>query len=293
MSSMPKSGKKIPPENEFDEIVLTGPAENPFVSNEDDLGDFSVYWQNKSAAAVTEYTLLNVSDGPKTVLNVSFTGWRFETTGGVTEKIGPVTIDGNVVSRFPSTDSYYGETAGGNLYGQLNSLPFRYDSSLKIEWEHAGTGNNVTGWAFVLGSGPHSIAVVRDGEPVYMTAENLSEEQIDGMDVPDGYKIVRNPDISHEDPMNRGMWDDSEGEVVDHPYWKPFHDTLDKLDGMGGKAGSQAVIEKIEKNPTAFEGVLAGENPMEDPVEEAVQFWYERERERSPDLSELEEIRNL
>jgi len=143
----------------------------------------------------------------------------------------------------------------------------------------------------VLGSGPHSIAVVKDGSRVYMTATNLSERTIEQMNVPKGYKIVKNPEIDHPFPQTKGMWDDDKEKVVDHPYWKPFHDTLEKLNEMRRRAGSQGVIEKIERNPTSFENILERENPMENPVEEAVQFWYEREKEQGTDLSELEKIR--
>jgi len=136
----------------------------------------------------------------------------------------------------------------------------------------------------------HSAAVVEDGEPVYMAAENVSEETIEGMNVPSGYKVVK-AEIDHPNPQTRGMWDDDKGKVVDHPYWKPFHDTLDKLDGMRRRIGSQNLLGKIEEDPTPFENIFEGENPMEDPVEEAVQFWYEREKEESIGLSELNRIR--
>jgi len=262
-----------------------------FASHEDDLSDVSVYHQVKSPSSVTEYTLLDVSDGPKTVLNLSAFGRFPEDTAGYSNTIGPVTIDGASNTPFPSENSYDAQDYGGDFCCSLVGGPFRYDKSLKVEWQHAGTGYKVRVDAQILGSGPYSIAVVRDGDPVYMTAENVSEETIEQMNVTDGYKIVRDPEIVHENPQIRGMWDDDKERVVDHPYWKPFYDTLDKLNGMRRRAGSQAVLEKIERNPTSFENVYRGENPMEDPVEEAVQFWYEREKKQSTDLSELEKIR--
>jgi len=265
--------------------------ENPYASDEDDLGDVSVYFQRKSPTAETNYVLLDVSDGPKTCLNIAAGGQYLMTTERNTNRIGPVTVDGVATSDFPTSNEYRLQVAGGSGSSFMASYPIRYDDSLKIEWRHAGTGNDISVFAFILGSGPHSIAVVKDGEPVYMTAENVGEEQIESMNVPNGYEIARNPGITHEDPQIRGMWDGSKGEVVDHPYWKPFHNTIDKLNGMRRRTGSQAVLEKIEENPTSFENMLEGEIPMEDPVEEAIQLWYEREMEESASLSELDKMR--
>jgi len=261
-------------------------------SVEDDLSDVSVYYQYKNPGTATEYTLLDVTNGPKTLLTGRAVGHYFQSQSDVNWNIGPITVDGSVTSVFPNIDFYArSEDQGGNLIGALFLPPLRYDSSLKVEWQHGGSGYYVTVAAFILGSGPHNVAVVKDGEPVYMSAQNLSEATIEQMNVPKGYKIVKNPEIDHPEPQTRGMWDDDKEEVVDHPYWEPFHDTLEKLDGMRRRAGSQKVIEKIERNPTSFENMLEGENPMEDPVEEAVQFWYEREKEQSTDLSELDRIR--
>jgi len=180
----------------------------------------------------------------------------------------------------------------GNNCGMLSIHPIRYDDSLKVEWSQWGTGRRVVANAYILGSGPHSIAVVKDGEPVYSRAFNVGEDAVESIGVPEGYKIVIDPAIDHPDPQTKGMWDDSKEKVVDHPYWKPFHDALDKLDGMRRRVGSRPVLEKIDKNPTGFENILEGKNPMENPVEEAIQFWYEREAERTVDLKELDTLRS-
>jgi len=289
--SVPDPGDKAPPENEFEELRMRSPAENPFLSNEDDLSDVSVYHQRKNPSSVTDYTLVDVTDGPKTVLNIPFSGHNILTTAGDAGRIGPVTIDGTA-NDYSSPDNHVVQDSAGDYVIGFGGLPFRYDSSLKVEWEQPGTGHYVVVDCYILGSGPHTAAVVRDGEPVYMTAQNLSEETIEEMNVPKGYKIVRNPDITHPNPQSRGMWDDDKEKVVDHPYFKVFHDTLDKLNGMRRRVGSRNVLERIEKNPPSYENVLEGENPMEDPVEEAVQFWYEREQKRSTELKELEELRS-
>jgi len=261
-------------------------------SVEDDLGDVSTYLQYKNPTSVTEYVLLDVADGPKTCLNIYGMGNTIcDTAATANGYLGPVTVDGTVSDTFPGDRGIFEEAASDRWFGHGSTYPIRYDSSLKVEWEHNGSGNMVTAAAFVLGSGPHDVGVVRDGSRVYMTATNLSEATIEQMNVPKGYKIVKNPEIDHPFPQTRGMWDDDKEEVVDHPYWEPFHDTLERLDGMRRRAGSQKVLEKIERSPTGFENILEGENPMEDPVEEAVQFWYEREKEQGVSLSELEKIR--
>jgi len=261
------------------------------VSTEDDLSDVSTFYQRKAPTAETEYTLCDLTDGPKTVLSIGAIGDadRPQTPAGNPTRVR-VTVDGTA-SDYPSTNDYWARDRGGDPQVIYCGYPIRYDSSMKVEWLHGGDGDESTVWAWILGSGPYNIAVVKDGEPVYITASNLSEETIEGMNVLSNYRIVRNPDITHPDPQNRGMWDDDKEKVVDHPYWKPFHDTLDKLDAMRRRVGSQGVLEEIKKNPTSFENMLEGENPMEDPVEEAIQFWYERERKESVSLSELDRIR--
>jgi len=260
-------------------------------SHEDDLSDVSVYFRRDSPTTATSYVVCDLSDGPKTCLNLGGKGYR---VGNEVDEyaMGPITVDGVSTAEFPSTDAYQTGDDAGDVENFIPGYPIRYDDTLKVEYTHNGSGKQCIAYALVLGSGPHSVAVVKDGEPVYMTAENVSEETMEGMGVPDGYKVVKDPEIDHPNPQIRGMWDDDKEEVVDHPYWKPFHDTLDRLDGMRRRVGTQAVIEKIERNPTPFENVLEGENPMEDPVEEAVQFWYERESERTTELEELEELRS-
>jgi len=256
-----------------------------FLSDEDDISDVSIYRQIKSPAAQTNYTLLDVSDGPKVLTNLVAVGYNFRDAHSNTgSTIGPVTIDGTQTVSWPSAVPYYGDANTGDVLPIVVSPPVRYDSSLKVEWQQTGTGNDVMALAFILGSGPHSVAVVKDGEPVYMTAENLSERTIEGMNVPKGYKIVKNPEIDHPNPQTVGMWDDDRGEVVDHPFEKPFHETLDKLNRMSRRTSVQDVLDRIDKNPTPYENVFEGELPREDPVEEAIQFWYEREKENSQTL---------
>jgi len=260
-------------------------------SHEDDFSDLSLYYQRKAPTAVTEYTLVDVSDGPKTVVCGMVVGQVLYATDGTADRIGPVTVDGTANTYHPGNKAFNAQDANGAWYNLLRLLPVRYDSSYKVEWEHEGDGDTSTAYVFILGSGPHSVAVVKDGEPVYMTAENLSERTIEEMSVPSGYRIVRDPEITHEDPQTKGMWDDDEERIVDHPYWKPFHETLDKLGSMAMRSSVEGIIGRIEKNPTAYDGVFQGELPQEDPVEEAIQFWYEREKERGTDLSQLKKIR--
>jgi len=254
------------------------------VSEENDLSDVSYYYQWKTATTVTEYVLVDVSDGPKTVLQVSALGERIANTAGDTDRIGPITVDGTKVGAYPAAEHFSARNANNYRIPTFTGFPFTYDSSLKVEWETRGT-YYVCAYAFILGSGPHSVAVVKDGEPVYMTAGNLSEETIEEMNAPSGYEIVKHPSIDHPDPQTRGMWDADKEEVVDHPFLKPFHDTLDRLDEMSRRETVQKVLDKIDEKPTSYEGVLEGEMPREDPVEEAIQFWYEREKERTSKLS--------
>jgi len=260
------------------------------VSREDDLSDVSIYHQQKNPAAVTDYTLLDVADGPKTCMQLCGFGWQILTTAGDGNRLGPVTIDGVANSDYPSATGYFMQDDTSDYSSIFSGFPFRYDSSLRIEWEHSGSGYNCGISAYILGSGPHSVAVVKDGEPIYMTAENLSEETIEGMKVPNGYRVVRT-EIDHPNPQTRGMWDDDKERVVDHPYFKDFHDTLDELDRMARRTGVQDVLDKIDEKPTSFEGVFKEGLPREDPIEEAVQFWYERESEESTSLRELEKLR--
>jgi len=277
----------------FSSDALTSDTGEFILSNlasvEDDLSDVSEYMQNKSAASVTEYTLLDVSNGPKTVLMIEGYGHDIrDTTASYSHRLGPVTIDGASNNPYPAEAGLAQDSAGDTFATAFTGPPFRYDNSLKVEWEHTGTGHYVYVCARILGSGPHSIAVVKDGEPVYLEAAKLSEETIERMNVPAGYKIVRNPEIAHESPQTKGMWDDDREEVVDHPYRKPFHDTLEKLNERARITTVKEVLDEIEKNPTPFDGVRE-ELPGEDPVEEAVQFWYEREKEK---MVSLEDIRS-
>jgi len=263
------------------------------LSNEDDIGDVSFFYQRKAPTAVTDYTALDVADGPKTCLNIVSIGGHPANTAGDTFRIGPVTIDGTANANWPSNLRFVTDNQAGNPITIAVSPPFRYDSSLKVEWEHEGDGDDITVYGCILGSGPHSIAVVKDGEPVYMMATNLSEEQIENMNIPSGYKIVKNPDISHEDPQNAGMWDDSKGEVVDHPYWKPFYEALDNARITSRQFGFREFIANIDtpssrgkipfSTPDPSKGTYPPDESSDTPVEDAVRFLKKQKEEELPD----------
>jgi len=262
-------------------------------SSEDDLSDVTTYHQRKSVTSATDYVLLNVSDGPKTVLNLTSHGFHANTTAGDASRIGPVTIDGTSNSDFPSANDFTGKDSNGYWQTRIPGFLFRYDDSLKVEWQHGGTGQYVVTACMVLGSGPHSIAVVKDGEPVYMQAENIGEHQIENMDVPNGYKIVRDPNITHEDPQNKGMWDDSKEEVVDHPYWKPFYDALEDARVTSRQFGFREFMRNVNNpsdrgeipfsTPDPSKGTYPPEESSDTPVNDAVRFLKEREDQRLPD----------
>lgn len=263
-------------------------------SVEDDLGDVSVFNQRENPTAGTSYTLLDVSDGPKTLLTLWGKGYGWRNKSGGTTGNWILTVDGTTSDPYPGLISGNVQDNAG-YYEHFNTFgPIRYDSSLKVDWWHNGSGNNVNHFAFILGSGPHSIAVVRDGEPIYMTAENLSEETIEGMGVPSGFKIVRNPEIDHPNPQTRGMWDDDRREVVDHPYWKPFHDKLDEVRRLA-KLHSEATVAKKIRGSSRLPGDVGLEwspNPhgREDPEADAVEWWLKSLEEEAKRLSSLEEL---
>lgn len=237
---------------DVDSLSLTGERENDFASNQDDLSDVTVHFQKKNTSSTTEYTLVDTSNGPKTVLNVFFAGGVIQDTAGNTGRIGPVTIDGTSNSPFPSSNSHqHADASNNNINKSAGTFAFIYDSSLKIEWEHSGSGGDCYVTTYVLGSGPHTAAVVQDRAPVYSVHRNLSNSDIDALTPPSGYKIVKNPDLSHPDPMVRGAWDDANGEVVDHPYWKDFHDALDKIRALGEQYGPQKIVTKAGGTDTA------------------------------------------
>jgi len=201
---------------ERDDGTLEGPALSteeingtgrPY-STADDFGDVSVYKQQQSPGSTTEYTLLNVTDGPKVLDSVFGLGDQFNLLDGSNPGSMQFTIDGTT-SNFPGT-SVFGEDRGGNIQ-VANCIPsLRYDSSLKIDWEHSGTGNTVTVVAYVYGSGPEWAAVVKDGEGPYSTARNVNDDQIDGMDAPDGYRIVKNPAVADDvSDVWQAVWDGS------------------------------------------------------------------------------------
>jgi len=174
------------------------------VSVEDDLSDVSLYFQKKGPASVTEYTLLDIADGPKTCLVLAGQGNNFRDTAATKEGLLDLTIDGTSTLSLNPGSGFTNQDQGSS-WVTFNVLPqIRYDSTFRVDWEHTGTGNYVNLFAKILGSGPHSAAVVRDGEPVYMTAVNLSETTIEGMGVPEGYRVVMDPEIDHPNPQTRG-----------------------------------------------------------------------------------------
>jgi len=285
-------------ERTLEELFLRSPAENPFVSSEDDLSDVSVYHQLKGPDAVTEYTLLDVTDGPKTVIGGEMIGdSATDTAATENHVIGPVTVDGVANDLFPANIANYGlgQDNATDYYAGFAVPPIRYDSSLKVEWEHRGTGRQTHVCFLILGSGPHSIAVVKDGEPVYMQARNVSEETIEEMNVPSGYRIVRNPDITHPNPQTLGMWDDDKEEVVDHPYWKPFHDKLDEVRRLARLHSEETVRRKVAGTPK-LPGDVKPDWPLpenhqdRDPEFDACEWWVrklEQTRKRLPELDEI------
>lgn len=217
----------------------------PAASLSDDLSDVTVHYQEKSSGSTSEFTLVNVSNGPKTVLAMHGAGDSINTTAGSSDRMGPVTVDGTSNSDYPSAESYNADNQGGTLAVNIPGFAIRYDSSFKVEWEHGGTGRTVEVAAFVLGSGPHNAAIVQDGSRVYSVHRNLSDADINALSAPSGYKVVKNPGISHPDPMVRGSWDDANTQVVDHPYWKDFHDHLDNIRALGRHHGRDQVLSNV------------------------------------------------
>ena len=191
-----------------------GGAGSPYART-DDLSDVSVYQQVQAPGSQTTYTLLDVSDGPKVLMSLYGVGqtWQDPTNGNAGR--WRFTIDGNTSVFPPGTTNLDAQDGGGDRFRSNSFSALRYDSSLKIEWEHRGGAGDgdVTQIAYVQGSGPHSVAVVADGESAYSAAYNLNGQQIEGMTAPDGYQIVKNPDFNGLDPFN-AVWDDSQGKFV-------------------------------------------------------------------------------
>jgi len=266
------------------------------LSLEDDLGDVSVFDQHATDAAETNYTLLNVSDGPKTVLGIFALGDRFMNQNRNTFRVGPVNVDGTSNTSYPPSGYYRGETGGGYKYGAILSFPIRYDVSLTVKWRHGGTGNEEMTAVAILGSEDKSVAVVKDGEPVYMQAgPHLSGDTIESMEVPKGFKKVVNPEIDHENPQTRGMWDDDRKEVVDHPYLKPFHEKLDELRALSRHHGRETVHRKV-KGSSKLPGDVKPDWPLpedhdsRDPELDAVEWWMKNLEEERRQLPGLEEV---
>jgi len=255
----------------------------------DDLSDLTVYQQVKSVTSTTTFTLMDVADGPKTLLQIQGSGWYWDDAGANYHGGYTITKDGTTSNARSVNANINSQDGAGDSITVNVVPPIRYDSSIKVDWTAAATGQQLTQNARTLGSGPHSMIVVKEGEPIYLMAKNLSEEQIESFNVPEGYEIVQDVTIEHNRPQTRGMWDGEK--VVDHPYEKPFHETLDKLNAKARGIGVQKVLDEIEKAPTPYQNVFDGELPKEDPVEEAIQFWKEREEEKISKLS-LSDIRS-
>jgi len=269
-----------------DEVSYTGMRENPHASNEDDFSDQSIFYQRKAPTSATDYTLLDVSDGPATLQTLFGQGYEWRAVNGVSGNYGKwqITVDGTTNSEAGMSgvgqgdfEDQAGDFMQSNFYGQ-----HLYESSLKIEWRHTGTGGNVTQVARILGTGPHTAAIVADGKPVYGVAQRLSDEQIEDMSVPDGYKVVKNPVLSHPDPMVRGAWDDANGTVVDHDYWAPFYDSLDKSKTVAQQYGPREFLANVDtpadrgeipvETPDPSKGTATPDPSSSTPTNDAVAF---------------------
>jgi len=223
---------------------VVGGAGRPY-STSDDLSDVSITFQRKSPTSTTEFTLVDVSDGPKTVIDGYVAGGsNIRTHGGNPHRIGTVTIDGNSIASYPTGDTYLAKDGAGNGYTVVSIPPTHYDSSIKVQYEHSGDGLHTIAYLAIAGSGPHSAAIVADGEPVYSVHYNLNEEQIDQLTPPDGHKVVRNPGLSHPDPMVRGEWDDTTGTCQTSDFRGPFYDTLDRLRALSAHFGRQPILDR-------------------------------------------------
>jgi hypothetical protein len=172
-----------------------------------DFSDVSVFYQDVAPSSKGQYTLLDLSDGPKTVLSLHGFGWNWEDKTSSNVGSWTITRDGTT-STFPGGSARRVEVEGGARADRAITGPFRYDNTLKIEWEHGGTSQPVLQEAHILGSGPHWAAVVSNGECPYSTARNVSTDQISAMNPPDGYSIVTDPDVSDSvDDVWDAVWD--------------------------------------------------------------------------------------
>jgi len=210
-------------------------------SSKDDLSDVTVHHQKKRPTSTTDYNLFSVTNGPKVMLNVNAAGYYFQAPSTQQNYSVELDVDGVTDNAYPSADDYVGQTSGNNNNGSLSGYPVQYDSSLQLDWRHSGSGLFVTVAAFIIGSGPHNAAIVQDGEPVYSIHRNLNDDQIEDLEPPSGYKVIKNPEIAHSDPMNRGMWDDANETVRDHDYYKPAYDALDNLQELASHFGRETV----------------------------------------------------
>jgi hypothetical protein len=178
-------------------------------SGADDFSDVSFYQQIKSPSNKTTYTLLDVSDGPKVVDGGKIVGGD-NIRDGDDDKEGviDVNIDGVTTSRYPGNTSQRFNDSAGNTLTNIYIPSVRYDTSLKIEWTHTGDSNQVSAFLAVHGSGPHWIAVVKDGSEPYSIARNVSDKQIEQMAFPDGYQIAKNPTTSDDvSDIWEAVWD--------------------------------------------------------------------------------------
>jgi hypothetical protein len=178
-------------------------------SVEDDFSDISYYIQRKDPSVETDYTLLNISDGPKVALAVTVKGDFFKSPSTGQNGTFDVTRDGTTtqVPAVNTTPNY--DDQGDDLHTNETVGPFYYNNSLKVEW--TGQSNRITALARIKGSGPHFAVAVADGEEPYSVVRHVSSEQVDAMIAPDGYWFVLNPTLADElDSVWDGVWDDSQ-----------------------------------------------------------------------------------
>jgi len=215
-------------------------------SDADDLSDVTTHYQIKTPTSETTYTLFSVTNGPKVMLNVVMSGYAFRQPSSGEYYVVDLDVDGTTDTAYPSDNQHGGRDGNSDSAGILSGYPVQYDSSLQLDWRHNGSGEAVTAGAFVLGSGPHNAAIVQDGQPVYSVHQNLSDDQIEDLTPPSGYDVVKNPEITHPDPMTRGMWDDANSTVTDHPYWSRFHDALDNIRAVADQYGKREFLANVD-----------------------------------------------
>jgi hypothetical protein len=194
---------------------------DPFVSRADGLNDISVTVQQQSPTAETDYTALDVSDGPKAA-RIHFSGGILKSQTGNLQHIGPIVVDGTTNDDYPTNQNYASQDEVGNEFASFDGYPLIYDSSLTVKWRHNGDGNRSSVIVQRKGSGPHTAAVVKDGESAYQIHDNVGRIDSDTVDfwaymdnfsIPNGYEIVKNPPLDGVDPFS-AVWDADKQEFV-------------------------------------------------------------------------------